>query len=84
MPEFDLIPTLTQFGFTGVAIFLLIYVLRESSKREDRMVGLLGKYSEQLANISNTLARLSDDFQHHDQWMLENYVAQNMKAGRSR
>lgn len=34
MPSFDLIPLLVQTGYAGLFIALLIYVLREQSKRE--------------------------------------------------
>jgi hypothetical protein len=56
MNDQNMIEIISKFGFTGLAIFLIWYFLRESSKREDRMAAALDVANKRLAEIAESSA----------------------------
>jgi hypothetical protein len=51
---------LTQGPFAVLFVFLLIYVIRENSRREARLQDLLDKFSEKYDLIINDLREIKD------------------------
>jgi hypothetical protein len=51
---------LTQGPFAVLFVFLLIYVIRENSRREARLQDLLDKFSEKYDVIINDLREIKD------------------------
>lgn len=50
--------------FCGLFIFLLIYVLKTSKAREDRLYNFLDAMKQEFAKLVGSYERLSDDVTH--------------------
>jgi hypothetical protein len=55
MPTPDLLNVIADGGSFALCVFLVIYVMRESSKREDRLMAMLDKYSEKIGQMAKAL-----------------------------
>lgn len=60
----ELFQIITQAGFGGLLVWLLVHTQRETARREDRLMRVLEKYGEQLNGVVRALsainARLGD------------------------
>jgi hypothetical protein len=65
MENIELINVIANGGAFALAAFLVIYVMRENSKREERTFALLDKYASELGKLSVTLelieSKIPDD-----------------------
>lgn len=59
MAETQLISVISNGGAFALAVFLVVYVMRENSKREDRQTAMLDKYAERLEELCARIGEMA-------------------------
>ncbi len=67
-PDMTLTPeqitALVNTGFAALFVWLVVYILRDTSKREERLMKLIEDQAKQLFSIANTLSFIDSRLEH--------------------